>query len=82
VDGHGSRDFLQLGGLWQLPNAAREAKYQVRRDRSFRSSLQWRLNDLQDLWYQPVPKDAFDRLEADWVKFYMEVNPKKVKFHD
>lgn len=28
------------------------------------------------------PKDAFDRLEADWVKFYMEVNPKKVKFHD
>jgi hypothetical protein len=30
----------------------------------------------------PVPKDALDRLEADWVKFYMEVNPKKVKSPD
>jgi hypothetical protein len=28
------------------------------------------------------PKDAFERITSDWVKFYMEVNPKHVKFSD
>lgn len=28
------------------------------------------------------PEEAFTRMTSDWVKFYMDINPKQVKFGD